>query len=98
MQRVLDGSISPEEMCRKDGSTPPYSWSNDALTQGWDEKKIGTKWGEEIDWYKERCCFVSLRDTKEADEKWFSEAEAGFKRDYVEALNFIRTTLGEYRK
>jgi CheY-like chemotaxis protein len=98
MQRVLDESISPEEMCSRKNSKPPYSWSSDALYQGWDQEKIGSEWGTEIDWDKERDCFVSFRDTKEADEKWFSETEARFKKDYVVALDFIRTILAEYRK
>ncbi len=97
IQRVRDESISPEEMCRQD-NRPPYDWSSDALRQGWKEKKIGSKWGEEIDWDKERDCFISLRATKKADEKWFSETEAGFKKDYVAALEFIRTTLAKYKK
>lgn len=97
MKKVLDSSMSPEELCRNVGK-PPHFWSSGAIHLGWKEKKIGTKWGEEIDWDKEKDCFISLRPTKEDDEKWFNETEARLKKEYVRALDFIRTTLAEYRK
>ena len=96
MAKVLDPRNSLEDLTRMERTKPPYPWSINALQQAWKEDFIG-KTGE-WDWDFDRDCFVSLRSpTKEHDEKRFRVVEAKYKRQFEDAVDFIRTTIGKYR-
>ena len=74
-------------------------WTSDTIDSILTEKKM--EWNErdiKFKWEEGKNKYISLRDTKDEDEKWFAETEAKHKKHYIKALKYIRSTITKYRK
>ncbi|MBI5391359.1 hypothetical protein HZB02_07780 [Candidatus Woesearchaeota archaeon] len=96
MEAVLDHARSIEHLF-KDEPSDRCPWSIYAMDDVQDQHLFSDgSHGKEWTW-NEQGSFVSLRSTKEDDERLFSELEATYKQPYVQALDFIRTTIAKYQ-
>jgi hypothetical protein len=82
----------------------PAPWYQNAFRQGRDEGFVGepkmdNEKGQFVwDHFRdEKGQFVSLRTTKEEDERRFREVEQKWKQEYEKGLEFIRSTIRNYR-
>lgn len=99
--RVIDSSIAPEEIARRKHYAPfelrerkLYAWNEIAFYKI--QNELGLSNGDSYEWDKEKNTFISSRDSKVADEALYVEIEIKCKADYLEAVNFIRTTLERF--
>lgn len=96
IQRALDKSLSLEELGRIGDDVDRTYWSGDALEKGKEEGKEIIEEKRKVTWGGFSGAYEIIK--KILDKDWSRETETKFKQDYAKALEFIRTTLTEYRK